>query len=204
MVQWYGYYGGNGYTLNGQGSKLRYSWRLGSLLRKSQDSILHVVGADNLVSPSSSIATGSRAVVLILTRQSLLVLDLVEDETEDANGEDSPPPRMVVYPLKDLAVAANHPSEPMSMLRLVCTTSNKSSVKLAVGAPGQAPSPAATTSHHHHHDLVSPEHHHQQEDVARGANVSITLFLHFIMIMVTISDMKDELKKLVTFFSFIG
>lgn len=74
-----------------------------SLLEQSNDSILHVCTADSILLQS---AAANRAVMLVLTRQALLIVNVDEDSVDK------------IFSLKDL-VGAHHPSDP-NMLRLTC------------------------------------------------------------------------------------
>lgn len=71
------------------------------LLAKSGDSILHVASADHVVHQGSN-----RAVILVLTRQALLLVNVDEDSVEK------------IFSLKEL-IGADHPSD-STMLRLFC------------------------------------------------------------------------------------
>ncbi|XP_043466399.1 vacuolar protein sorting-associated protein 13B [Leptopilina heterotoma] len=82
-------------------ASLRYVWRLMPLLAKSGDSILHVASADHVVHQGSN-----RAVILVLTRQALLLVNVDEDSVEK------------IFSLKEL-IGADHPSD-STMLRLFC------------------------------------------------------------------------------------
>ena len=80
-------------------SNLRYTWRLLPLLAKSNDSILHLTNAEHIMLQGTN-----RAVILVLTRQALLIVNVAEDSVEK------------MFTLKDLVVA-DHPSD-ASMLRV--------------------------------------------------------------------------------------
>ncbi|XP_050449510.1 intermembrane lipid transfer protein VPS13B isoform X1 [Cataglyphis hispanica] len=65
------------YTTGNSSTSVRYTWRLSPLLDHSHDSILHVTSADYVIHQGSN-----RAVILVLTRQALLLVNMAEDSVE--------------------------------------------------------------------------------------------------------------------------
>ncbi|KAG7190764.1 hypothetical protein KM043_006836 [Ampulex compressa] len=89
------------YTNGNTNAAVRYAWRLLPLLENSHDSILHVTGADYVIQQGSN-----RAVILVLTRQALLLVNTAEDSVER------------ILALKEL-MSVDHPLE-STMLCLYC------------------------------------------------------------------------------------
>ncbi|XP_015594814.1 vacuolar protein sorting-associated protein 13B isoform X2 [Cephus cinctus] len=81
------------YSTGSNNASVRYAWRLMPLLSNGNDSILHVASADRVIHQGSN-----QAVMLVLTRQALLLVDVVEDSVEK------------IFPLSELT-SLDHPSE---------------------------------------------------------------------------------------------